>query len=40
MSVVLTPPDYCSGAFVKKRNTGRTQKISGIDGNVSGSLPD
>ena len=28
------------GTFVRKRNTGRTQKVNGIDGNISGLLPD
>jgi hypothetical protein len=27
-------------SYVKSRNTGRTQKISGIDGNVGGLLKD
>ncbi len=27
-------------SYVKSRNTGRTQKISGIDGNVGGLLED
>lgn len=27
-------------SYVKSRNTGRTQKVNGIDGNVGGLLPD
>jgi hypothetical protein len=35
-----TTTEVLRGGYVKSRNTGRAHKINGIDGNVSGLLPD
>ena len=36
----LTVTETLRKSYVKSRNTGRTQKVNGIDGNVGGLLPD
>lgn len=35
-----TTTEVLRKSYVKSRNTGRTQKINGVDGNVGGLLPD